>query len=259
MRSPAVWLGAHFSSKGADRYIRPVIVLAMSISALKLLGLTNKELGIIVTAGTVVLLGAFVLMRARANRAEVLADRRRAARDRLTRQRVGITSATAPRRSGSPRTDSGRSPAARSASVTEPITACMPARIAIHTSPSRDAAPRYASSSSGTRCTDASGPSTASNTSATVISAGGTREAVTAVGAALRDDDARDAQLAQDVLEELERDALDARELLSFDEPARARGRELGRRPYCVIALRRDLHARPRSFRSTARCPEASA
>jgi uncharacterized protein len=65
---PAVWLGAHFSSKGADGYIRPVIVLAMSISALKLLGLTNTQLGIIVTAGTVVLLGTFAVMRMRANR-----------------------------------------------------------------------------------------------------------------------------------------------------------------------------------------------
>jgi hypothetical protein len=71
---PAVWLGAHFSSKGADRFIRPVIVLAMSISALKLLGLTNTELGIIVVAGTVVMLGAFTAMRARAQHAESAAS-----------------------------------------------------------------------------------------------------------------------------------------------------------------------------------------
>jgi hypothetical protein len=68
---PAVWLGAHYSSKASDRVIRPVIVLAMSISALKLLGLTNTELGIIVVAGTVVILGAFAIMRARGRRGEV--------------------------------------------------------------------------------------------------------------------------------------------------------------------------------------------
>jgi glutamate/tyrosine decarboxylase-like PLP-dependent enzyme len=48
-----------------------VIVLAMSISALKLLGLTNTQLGIIVVAGTVALLGAFAIMRVRARRDEV--------------------------------------------------------------------------------------------------------------------------------------------------------------------------------------------
>lgn len=66
---PAVWLGAHFSSKGADRFIRPVIVLAMSVSALKLLGLTNTELGITVVAGVAVLLVAFGTMRVRNRRA----------------------------------------------------------------------------------------------------------------------------------------------------------------------------------------------
>jgi len=38
---PAVMLGAHFSSRGADRYIRPVLVAVLVISALGLLGVTN--------------------------------------------------------------------------------------------------------------------------------------------------------------------------------------------------------------------------
>jgi uncharacterized membrane protein YfcA len=38
---PAVMLGAHFSSRGADRYIRPLLVAVLVISALGLLGVTN--------------------------------------------------------------------------------------------------------------------------------------------------------------------------------------------------------------------------
>ncbi len=38
---PAVIVGAHFSSRGADRYIRPVLVAVLLISALGLLGVTN--------------------------------------------------------------------------------------------------------------------------------------------------------------------------------------------------------------------------
>jgi uncharacterized membrane protein YfcA len=60
---PAVIVGAHISSKSADRYIRPVLVAVLAISALGLLGVTNGWL----LAGTlvsVVLLGAvYVAMR----------------------------------------------------------------------------------------------------------------------------------------------------------------------------------------------------
>jgi len=38
---PAVVIGAHFSSKGADRLIRPVLVAVLAISALGLLGVSN--------------------------------------------------------------------------------------------------------------------------------------------------------------------------------------------------------------------------
>jgi uncharacterized membrane protein YfcA len=71
---PAVWLGAHFSSKASDRFIRPVIVLAMSISALKLLGVSNTDMGITVVAGTVLIVGGMLANRSRAKRAAVKAD-----------------------------------------------------------------------------------------------------------------------------------------------------------------------------------------
>jgi uncharacterized membrane protein YfcA len=60
---PAVMLGAHVSSRSADRYIRPVLVAVLTISALGLLGVTNGWLlaGAIVS---VVLLGVvYVTMR----------------------------------------------------------------------------------------------------------------------------------------------------------------------------------------------------
>ena len=41
---PAVMLGAHFSSKASDRYIRPVLVGVLAVSALKLLGVANTWL-----------------------------------------------------------------------------------------------------------------------------------------------------------------------------------------------------------------------
>jgi uncharacterized membrane protein YfcA len=50
---PAVWLGAHFSSRARDGYIRPVLVLAMSFSALKLLGVSNQVLGALAMVGAV--------------------------------------------------------------------------------------------------------------------------------------------------------------------------------------------------------------
>ncbi len=66
---PAVWLGAHYSSKASDRFIRPVIVLAMSISALKLLGVSNTAMGITVVAGTVIIVAWMLAARSRAQRA----------------------------------------------------------------------------------------------------------------------------------------------------------------------------------------------
>jgi uncharacterized protein len=60
---PAVMLGAHVSSRSADRYIRPVLVAVLTISALGLLGVTNGWL-LAAAIVSVVLLGAvYVTMR----------------------------------------------------------------------------------------------------------------------------------------------------------------------------------------------------
>ena len=62
---PAVMLGAHFSSRGADRYIRPVLVAVLAISALGLLGVTNGWL--LTAAITSVVILAVVILRMRNN------------------------------------------------------------------------------------------------------------------------------------------------------------------------------------------------
>ena len=67
---PSVWLGAHFSSKAKDSVIRPVLVLAMSVSALKLLGLSNTVMGEVIVAGVVVMAAAWLVNRRR-NRREL--------------------------------------------------------------------------------------------------------------------------------------------------------------------------------------------
>src|SRR5689334_8600849 len=60
---PAVMVGAHVSSKSADRYIRPVLVAVLTISALGLLGVTNGWL-LAAAIVAVVLLGVvFLTMR----------------------------------------------------------------------------------------------------------------------------------------------------------------------------------------------------
>ena len=70
---PAVMVGAHFSSRGADRYIRPVLVAVLGISALGLLDVGN---GWLLTAAIVsVVILAVVLLRMRAN--ALRADERR--------------------------------------------------------------------------------------------------------------------------------------------------------------------------------------
>jgi uncharacterized protein len=58
---PAVILGAHFSSTGADRYIRPVLVAILVISALGLLGVSNGWLLTVALVATVIL--AVVILR----------------------------------------------------------------------------------------------------------------------------------------------------------------------------------------------------
>jgi uncharacterized membrane protein YfcA len=67
---PAVLLGAHFSSRGADRYIRPVLVAVLVISALGLLGVSNGWLLAAAIAAAVILAVVLLRMRANAQRAD---------------------------------------------------------------------------------------------------------------------------------------------------------------------------------------------
>lgn len=66
---PAVMLGAHFSSKASDRYIRPVLVGVLAVSSLKLLGVSNGWL--LAVAGTTVGAVVVIAFRARQTRATV--------------------------------------------------------------------------------------------------------------------------------------------------------------------------------------------
>jgi uncharacterized membrane protein YfcA len=67
---PAVMVGAHFSSKGADHYIRPVLVAVLAISALGLLGVSNGWLLAVAIAAVVILAVVLLRIRASAQRAE---------------------------------------------------------------------------------------------------------------------------------------------------------------------------------------------
>lgn len=71
---PAVWLGAHFSSRARDGYIRPVLILAMSFSALKLLGVSNGVLGDLAVAGAILTVASAVTLwlRARSSAARTI-------------------------------------------------------------------------------------------------------------------------------------------------------------------------------------------
>jgi uncharacterized protein len=68
---PAVMVGAHFSSKGADRYIRPVLVAVLAISALGLLGVSNGWLLAAAIASVVILAVVVLRMRSNAQRADL--------------------------------------------------------------------------------------------------------------------------------------------------------------------------------------------
>ena len=115
------------------------------------------------------------------------------------------------------------------------------ARTAIQTSRRRSAEPAYSTCSGPTPRTFAIGPSTPRITSATVISSGRPREPVAAVDAALAADEAGVPQVAEDVLEELERDLLRLCDALALDR-AVSRRCELDHRPQRVVHLRRDAH-----------------
>ena len=62
---PAVMLGAHFSSKASDKFIRPVLVVVLAISALKLLDVSNGALLTTAIVGVVGLGGHYLFSRSR--------------------------------------------------------------------------------------------------------------------------------------------------------------------------------------------------
>jgi hypothetical protein len=53
---PAVWVGARLSSKAPDGVIRPILVFVLTASALKLLGVPNSTLGIVLLTGSLIAL-----------------------------------------------------------------------------------------------------------------------------------------------------------------------------------------------------------
>ena len=65
---PGVYLGARVSTRAPDQIIRPVLILVLLISALKLLGVSTGYLGL-AFAGGLVLLGLFLVRRYVAKRA----------------------------------------------------------------------------------------------------------------------------------------------------------------------------------------------
>jgi len=71
---PAVMVGAHFSSTKADRYIRPVLVVVLTISALGLLDVPNRWLLAVTIVAIAVLAGLFVRLRRNEKRALAAAD-----------------------------------------------------------------------------------------------------------------------------------------------------------------------------------------
>ena len=60
---PAVIAGAHFSSRGADQYIRPILALILLVSSLGLLGVSNAWLLAVTGAGMLVLATLWFRMR----------------------------------------------------------------------------------------------------------------------------------------------------------------------------------------------------
>ena len=71
---PAVMVGAHFSSKSADRYIRPVLVAVLTISSLGLLGVSNGWLFTTAITALLILLALFARMYLAEHHLRTLAD-----------------------------------------------------------------------------------------------------------------------------------------------------------------------------------------
>jgi len=62
---PAVMVGAHFSSRGADQYIRPILALILLVSSLGLLGVGNGWLLAITAVGVLTLVALWLRWRGR--------------------------------------------------------------------------------------------------------------------------------------------------------------------------------------------------
>ncbi len=76
---PAVILGAHFSSRASDRFIRPVLVAVLAVSALKLLNVSNRWLLAATIVGAVAVGVVFVRGRRARAGAPVISEVVRAA------------------------------------------------------------------------------------------------------------------------------------------------------------------------------------
>jgi uncharacterized membrane protein YfcA len=62
---PGVYVGARMSAKAPDHLIRPVLVVVLAVSALKLLGAPTQAVGLVLVAAAVAAVATFVLRRAR--------------------------------------------------------------------------------------------------------------------------------------------------------------------------------------------------
>jgi len=87
---PGVYIGARVSTKAPDAVIRPVLVLVLVVSALKLLGISTGYLGLTM-AGGLVLLGSWFVQRRWAARTAPLAI-----------ESIGATASTQPSPSAEP-------------------------------------------------------------------------------------------------------------------------------------------------------------
>ncbi len=134
----------------------------------------------------------------------------------------------------------------------------MLARSPTQTSWSLPAVPRYSRSSGRSPRTVASGPSTARMISATVTSIGRPGEPVAALGAALALHEAGVPQLAEDVLEESQRDSLRLRDPIALQRPLLVGRGERDRGADGVVGFGGDPHRPPIVPTCRARCLPAS-
>jgi uncharacterized membrane protein YfcA len=87
---PAVYFGARISAKAPDAIVRPVLVLVLLLSALKLLGAPNQILGLVIIGGGIGGIGALVASRVRRRGDGALADAGASA-ERVVPQALAVT------------------------------------------------------------------------------------------------------------------------------------------------------------------------